>query len=311
MKALIIVVLTSIASCFGVPTMKMKKPTSPAFFSRRRFPLDRLSTQYEVYMQYSTAVYCPTTVTSKSWNCGPRCEGDLIGTVIEESIQDSDTQAAAFVATHHGRKTIVAVFRGTQSVQSFIQDIQILTTPPEFELPFIAKPSNIRVHYGFHSSYMNIRLETQGPLQALAKRYPDYEIVFTGHSLGGAMASLASVDFHSMTNGLYDDRISLITFGQPRIGNKAWAQFFDGLSFSSRAVRIVKDADPIAQLPPRFTGYVHGGRQYEINHRNQTVPCETTGPGGESRQCNDLLINQNFIAHITGYYGWWTYPWFC
>ena len=290
--------------------IEMLTPKVPNFFSRPRLPLDSLSSQYAVFMQFSTAVYCPSTVTTKQWDCGVRCQGELEGTVIDESIQDSDTQAAAFVATLPSKKIIAAVFRGTQSVQSFIKDIQFLKTPPDFTVPDI-EVGNARIHSGFQSSYLNIRTQTQSSIQKLAKLYPDYEIVFTGHSLGGAMASIAAVDFHVQTKGIYDDRISVITFGQPRVGNEAWANYYDSLPFSSRIFRVVKDADPIAQLPPRFTFYVHGGKQYEINSKNQTFPCEVSGPASESIKCDNSLVSQNFLQHITGYYGWFTYPWFC
>ena len=287
----------------------LKTPPVTSFFSRPRLPFDTLSSQYAFYMQFSTAVYCPSTVTSKNWDCGPRCQGELQDTVIDESIQDSKTQTAAFVATHLGKKQIVAVFRGTQSVQSFIKDIQIIKTRPDFIVPEL--PSNVRIHGGFNHAYSTIKTQTRQSVLKLANQYPDYEIVFTGHSLGGAMATLAAVDFHIQTGGVYDDRVSVITFGQPRIGNKDWALYVNSLPFSGKIFRIVKDADPVAQLPPRLLQYVHGGQQYEINNQNQTFPCETSGPASESTKCDNMLFTQNFLQHITGYYGWFTYPWFC
>ncbi|KAK5965998.1 hypothetical protein GCK32_020300 [Trichostrongylus colubriformis] len=54
------------------------------------------------------------------------------------------------------------------------------------------------------------------------KTYPDYRVLFTGHSLGGALASLASTMF-AHHNPSIGDRIHLITYGQPRVGNYEYA----------------------------------------------------------------------------------------
>ena len=48
--------------------------------------------------------------------------------------------------------------------------------------------------------------------------HKDFKVVFTGHSLGGALTVHAAID--SMLNGLEPSKIKVYTFGQPRIGNK-------------------------------------------------------------------------------------------
>ena len=48
--------------------------------------------------------------------------------------------------------------------------------------------------------------------------HKDYTVVFTGHSLGGALTVHAAID--SLLNGLESSKIKVYTFGQPRIGNK-------------------------------------------------------------------------------------------
>jgi hypothetical protein len=50
----------------------------------------------------------------------------------------------------------------------------------------------------------------------------DYDLIFTGHSLGGALASLAAAQ--TRVEGLRrSEQITLYTFGQPRIGNYEFA----------------------------------------------------------------------------------------
>uniref|UniRef100_A0A1I8BX51 Lipase_3 domain-containing protein n=1 Tax=Meloidogyne hapla TaxID=6305 RepID=A0A1I8BX51_MELHA len=44
----------------------------------------------------------------------------------------------------------------------------------------------------------------------------------TGHSIGGAIASIAAAKIAS-ANVIDARQVKLVTFGQPRVGNKAWA----------------------------------------------------------------------------------------
>lgn len=56
---------------------------------------------------------------------------------------------------------------------------------------------------------------------------PTYEVWVTGHSLGGAMASLAAS--YIVASGVVPSTdVKLVTFGQPRTGNKDFAHAHDG-----------------------------------------------------------------------------------
>ncbi|MFH4976946.1 hypothetical protein AB6A40_003655 [Gnathostoma spinigerum] len=80
------------------------------------------------------------------------------------------------------------------------------------------------------------------------KDYPDHSIVFTGHSLGGAIASVASIKYAwtRFGNSTLSD-IILITFGQPRVGNMDFAVAHDRLI--PHSFRIVHRYDLVAHLP--------------------------------------------------------------
>jgi ABC-type tungstate transport system permease subunit len=58
--------------------------------------------------------------------------------------------------------------------------------------------------------------------------YPDYELWVTGQSLGAALASLAAGKLVK-DMGVNEENLKLITIGQPRTGDKEWAEEMDRL----------------------------------------------------------------------------------
>ena len=69
------------------------------------------------------------------------------------------------------------------------------------------------------------------PLLTIASNQPsipveDYEIWVTGHSLGGAIASIAGAAILAELK-VENERIKVITFGQPRTGDREYAAAYD------------------------------------------------------------------------------------
>ncbi|CAN0119838.1 unnamed protein product [Ectocarpus sp. 4 AP-2014] len=84
----------------------------------------------------------------------------------------------------------------------------------------------------------------------------DYRPLYvTGHSLGGALASLAAYDIDK--NFTLPDPTTLYTFGSPRVGNGVFARKLD--SRVKHHFRLVNDGDLITALPRFFGTYKHAG----------------------------------------------------
>uniref|UniRef100_A0A914QA11 Fungal lipase-like domain-containing protein n=1 Tax=Panagrolaimus davidi TaxID=227884 RepID=A0A914QA11_9BILA len=66
----------------------------------------------------------------------------------------------------------------------------------------------------------------------LKNKYPSYNILIVGHSLGGAMASIAAATIVS-TGVVPASKVYLYTFGQPRTGNTDYAAAFNALGNST------------------------------------------------------------------------------
>lgn len=196
--------------------------------------------------------------TGQAWNTGPL-------------LSDS----CGYIAVSHAapsRRVIVA-FRGTYSIANTVAD---LSSVPQEYIPYpggddgsTLECENCTVHTGFYSSWLNTRNTILPDIEKSLEKYSDAKLVMVGHSLGGAVAALGGLDL--LTRG-YDPTVT--TFGEPRIGNQALADYVDkqfGLRNSSRPNkphgdcelkfrRVTHLHDPVPLLPPREISYVpHGG----------------------------------------------------
>ena len=73
----------------------------------------------------------------------------------------------------------------------------------------------------------------------------------TGHGSGGALAILAAAD---LANSHAIDAV--YTFGQPRVGNKAFSTWYP--TVVPNTFRVIHYADLIPHLPPTtFLGFYH------------------------------------------------------
>ena len=101
-----------------------------------------------------------------------------------------------------------------------------------------------RVHKGFNS-YADLTLRmllTSGSYEFLEQYRKEKEarLLLTGHSLGGAVATIVGqrlIDF-----GFAPDRLQVITFGAPAVGNTPFAQMYgDRLDL----IRVTNSEDPV------------------------------------------------------------------
>ncbi|KAI4171271.1 MAG: hypothetical protein LQ343_004348 [Gyalolechia ehrenbergii] len=121
------------------------------------------------------------------------------------------------------------------------------------------------VHAGFMASWRHTRPQLIDTLEDLVNQYPNYQLTLVGHSLGGAVAALASLDLHAKG---WNPQVT--TFGEPRIGNQALMKYIDkafcneSSSNASRHYRRVTHIDdPVPLLPLNEWGYnMHAGEVY-------------------------------------------------
>ena len=76
--------------------------------------------------------------------------------------------------------------------------------------------------------------------------YNTFPIYITGHSLGGALATLCSLDLNM---NLYNNTTT-VTIGSPRVGNKAFIDMYNMMVGNS--YRVKNYGDIISHFPMRF-----------------------------------------------------------
>ncbi|KAJ1364084.1 hypothetical protein KIN20_024091 [Parelaphostrongylus tenuis] len=98
-----------------------------------------------------------------------------------------------------------------------------------------------------------------------SEKFKDYELWIVGHSLGGAIASLAASYIEKMK--VFDgDRIKLVTFGQPRTGDVDFAKAHGKqIPYS---FRVTHSRDIVPHLPPKAVEhYYHHKSEILYNNR--------------------------------------------
>ena len=131
--------------------------------------------------------------------------------------------------------------------------------------PTKSKCENCTVHLGFMTSWRHTRSQILSQLEDLVNKYPEYQLTLVGHSLGGAVAALAGLDFQAR-----GWRPQVTTFGEPRIGNKQLMQYLDTAfalekpsNGSEMYRRVTHVDDPVPLLPLGEWGYkMHAGEIY-------------------------------------------------
>jgi predicted lipase len=152
---------------------------------------------------------------------------------VPEFYSDSKTGAQAFSLVREG--SLIFVFRGTSELQDVLVNLDIK------RVRYLDGP--MLVHAGFLKQFESLKL-------ALVKTVEKYsgkveKILCIGHSLGGALATLTSGHFGSIYNGKIP--VTCHTFGSPRVGNVAYAEWFSRqVAFH---VRVMNEKDPVTQMP--------------------------------------------------------------
>ncbi|KAK6265915.1 hypothetical protein QUC31_016752 [Theobroma cacao] len=174
----------------------------------------------------------------------------------------TDTQVAIW--RDSARRQIVIAFRGTEQARwkDLRTDLMLVPAglnPERIDGDF---KQEVQVHSGFLSAYDSVRIRIISLLKT-SIRYIDettkplrrWQVYVTGHSLGGALATLLALELSSSQLAKHGAiSVTMYNFGSPRVGNRRFAEVYNEKVKDSW--RIVNHRDIIPTVP-RLMGYCH------------------------------------------------------
>jgi predicted lipase len=183
--------------------------------------------------------------------------------------ENAGTDTQGIFGTAFGN-TLILAFRGSEEtgIADWIRDLKFL--PADFAYGEKGN-TTIKVHHGFIEAYNSVR----EAMFKVAQETPHKQIICTGHSLGGALATLCALD---VKYNLPAKVVSTYTFGSPKVGNEAFAKFYD--KYVPQTYRIVNGVDLVPTLPPDIPLVVNYEHVGELHHLGDLKASQVSADAG-------------------------------
>ncbi|MCB0176868.1 MAG: lipase family protein [Anaerolineae bacterium] len=167
------------------------------------------------------------------------------GFVMTAKFENKGTDTQGLFGVANGN-TFVAAFRGSEEtgIADWITDLKFIPAVYPYGDP---KDKSMTVHSGFMNAYKSVR----DAVQNAVKSTPHKQVAFVGHSLGGAIATLAALDTAYNVPG---KSISCYTYGSPKVGNDSFVKNYNRLV--PNTYRCINGHDMVPSAPPGVFGHV-------------------------------------------------------
>ncbi|KAH6917626.1 lipase [Coprinopsis sp. MPI-PUGE-AT-0042] len=207
-----------------------------------------------------------------------------MGTSLVKTL-DHKLGTEGFITRDDQAKEVIVAFRGTDEEIDIVLDVLFVMLP--LVSPGLKNVGGAWAHTGFQVAYNAVAKDVIATVKNEIAAHPGYKLTVTGHSLGGAVASIGAL---SLKAALPDTPLQLYTYGQPRVGNQDFKNLVEnrigvdnvfrasscldsislavhtnGRYFTNLSVSvcfIVALIDGIATLVPKVLGFRHFGTEY-------------------------------------------------
>ena len=240
------------------------------------------------------------------------CDDDVLPDNIVCYWYDEKSDGTQYMILISGESEYIAVvYAGTYSIDDIMVDMNIDLV--QYDGP---NPNNdkILVHEGFNDVLFSngVWNELFPIVYTLHQTYPDYRLITSGHSLGGAEAIMTAT---ALAYTLPDSNVISISYGTPKIGDESWVSFAN--SISNLAIwRFVNGGDIVPRHPNIGNGYMQVGHTMQLNE--ECVAAYYLHYGDEEKRLNgvpddwDVAIpddivdalfahkSMNYVEYLTG-----------
>lgn len=289
-----------------------------------------------IFARLSSAAYCapPATKQGKkaldNWTCTACRDTGLTMTKVTP-FHIVLTDLYGYIAYNPTANTVVLAFTGSVSIVNWLYNL---------DATFIDYPgvANAQVHQGFFNAWMRSRPTIIAMLDAYFYDHPTATLAITGHSLGGAVATLATFDLAtaksfqiynnfgptpivigqnmfdevSIPEGLLgksDSKFtskyklggSTYTYGAPRVGNDIFSNYFVALLGKTQIYRVTHRQDPVPHVPPLLLWKTaqHVTTEVYYNTSAAAMGDFTICPEAETKQCsNQWMLPVEINDHL-------------
>jgi hypothetical protein len=191
---------------------------------------------------------------------GPALESMAMGAAPAPGVQ-ADAHAMTALAVHPDKfgflvreqatGSLLVVIRGTLVVEEWLKNFTAVPSPYEFV------PDLGHVHLGFQVVYASVRSSV---INALQGQPPAARITLVGHSLGGAITTLAAPD---LLINLQRPLVDVCTVGAPRVGKQNFRERFN--ERITDCFRVTNRLDIVPHLPTVAALWRHVGEEIEVS----------------------------------------------
>lgn len=267
------------------------------------------------YAHLIDIAYCisSTSRLEEPFKCDLSCEKRFPNVTLIYQWYDSDSVCGYLATTYSNifnydvdkttpKKTIILSLRGTKSLFDSYTDIKVDMVP--YINAGVLLPDcgpHCRVHRGFYDYFLNVLKKIDKYIKAeldSVGKDEEYELLILGHSLGGSISLLLGLYYLDLGY----DKMTLITMGQPLIGNEPLVNWVDDVmgsiqpvvhnEFTRKYFRVIHKDDIVTTIPrngnfmeryAQFNNqiYLNCSATREVPTTDQVVDCVT----GDNPQC--------------------------
>jgi len=272
-------------------------------------------------MAYSTMTYCDKDVVENVSGFALPSGMKLLPGEFSVAAWNSVNDFLYYIAVNPKQKGIIVSFRGSVSRNDWIADMQSWFAPVDTKL-FPGAPANSKVRQGIQDLTGKLVNDPKNgllvELDKLTAKYPDFQLVFVGHSLGGGVAVTSFLGV-KLARPKWNMRAAY-PIGGPIVGNALFSDWLSTTVGPKRIMRIVS-SDDIVPYTSDNTWKKDVKPEDLIRQSNESPVIYYTKPyapgppqictGPHDKKCDTFTCTSRHWEHHSWYGGFWMGERYC